>query len=731
MFKKVYDLTINYNLDNVLEMTDCHKEHANYNMYRETLLSVITNFKHAFKPVGYVKLETSDRYKSVAGSFAILCMVSIGDEIDKIVKEQFATHNYLEGMLLNSLADEVLFEATNQLHGILDKDIKEGVFDNGDVSVKSLFMTSRFETGTSIVPIEWQKDLYDDIQAVHNTSINITSGLMLDPSKSLAYLYGLTKEDCSKGFDHDCSECDSISCRGRKYIIEVIAGDQVQLIQGRKNENLLEVLRSNKLFVDAPCGGKKLCGKCKVKAPGHGYELCPEERGFLTEVEIEEDVILSCFHLVEQDMTIDLGNHSVEGHSIEVGFKKPTILDRKPATNGDYGIAVDIGTTTVATALIDLSTGDVLGVERQLNPQKAYGADVVSRIMHVSEHGIDGLTNLIKDTIESMSEVLIERHDLSVDQVGEMAISGNTTMLYLLLGIDPAPLAVAPFTTIDFTETIMEASKLFRNLKGFNIKLMPFISAYVGGDIVSGLMAVDISLEKRKVLFIDIGTNGEMALFNEGKMITAATAAGPAFEGANIKCGTGSIKGAICEIKVEESGYSVKLLGEEQGPGLEPIGICGSALIDSVAILHQQGFVEDSGFMAEPVTISGDIAIHPEDIRQVQLAKAAIKAGADVLIEEANLTYDEIDCLYIAGGFGKHIDITNSAHIGLIPKELADKVEIIGNSSLAGSIKYLMEKNREQLIEDILKTSEYIELSTNLKFNEAYIMGMMFGGTYG
>lgn len=706
-----YTLRLKYDLDDVLEMAECRKEDPNYNKYKDELKALIADHPDIILPQGYVVPS------QVGGQDALFCMVSLGGEIDAVVAKCFETYDYLGGMMMNAFGDVVLFEATNHLYELLKEDMKDG----------SLYLSNRVEPGTSEADMTMQKVIYDVVVPAFDLDLRITEGYMLAPAKTLAYYYKLTEEDCSMGIDHDCSSCDSKTCKHRKYLLKVHKGDAVEVIQARKGDNLLEVLRNNNVLISAPCGGMGTCGKCKITVKDHGYDLSENERRFLTESEEASNVLLACYHQIDRDLSI-FPPLETKDDEIETGYQAFKI--KCPKYDPDLyikehypiGLAVDIGTTTLAVSLVNMVTHQVLDLRKTINPQKAYGADIISRIMYVGAHKDDKLSGLIRSTIEEMSAELIDGQGYNKDHIEEMVISGNTTMIYLLLGMDPQALAVAPFTTVDKGLMTLTANQLFKRLGDFKVTILPWISAYVGGDITSGMYATHLIDQEATLVFIDIGTNGEMVLRTKDRMISAATAAGPAFEGANIKCGMASVSGAICEIKAKGQGYEFVTLG-----GKNPQGICGSALIDGVALLHKQGYVDDMGYMAEPVMLAENIGIYPEDIRQVQLAKAAIMAGVDVLLDEAGLTYKDIDAFYIAGGFGSHVNIANCAYIGLISKEVEDKVTVVGNTSLAGSVRYLLEKDGAEEVETLRQTCEYVELSTNMKFNEAYVMGMTFG----
>lgn len=706
-----YNLSISYDPDMVLEMAECKKEDPNYNKYRTHLQDLVEEHLAQISAKGYMVPAEHE------GEPVLFCMVTLGDTIDKIVAKAFESYDYLDGMMLNALGDNLLFSATTDLFKQLRKEAnKDGVY-----------LSNRVEPGSMTSDMSVQKVIYDAVVPTFDLDLIITEGFMLAPSKTLAYYYRVTDEDCSNGLDHDCSTCDLTTCSHRKYLIRIHKGTTTEVLQARKGENLLELLRRHNVYIDAPCSGMKSCGKCKIKAQGHGFDLGEEELKFLSKEEEKDSVILACFHEVNGDLDLyPMGD--TQENVIETGYAdfevKSVKYDPEAYVKSTYpiGIGVDIGTTTLAVSLVNLVTHQVLDIRKRINPQKAFGADVISRIMYTQQNADHGLGRRIKEAIEAMSLDLVKDQGYDLDHLEAMVVSGNTTMMYLLLDIDPSDLAVAPFTTIDMGMEVRSSKDLFEGLGDFDVTILPFISAYVGGDIVSGLFATHMKDKSENIVFVDIGTNGEMVLRTKDRMISAATAAGPAFEGANIKCGMGSIAGAICEIHEDGEGYDIETMGDRA-----PAGICGSALIDAVALLHKQGYVDDMGFMAEPVMFHGEIGIYPEDIRQVQLAKAAIMAGVDVLLDEAGLSYDAIDHFYIAGGFGSHIDIKNSAYIGLIPDEVVDKVTVVGNTSLAGSVRYLLEKDGAEEIDYLRANCEYVELSTNLKFNEAYVMGMTFG----
>lgn len=712
-YRNSMELGIKYDIKTILDAVECFENNPNYDIHKQTLLSLIDVSIDQIHPKGFLLNKKGSKFIDINSKGYLYCIVTLGNWIDIQIKNYFNEYLYLEGMMLNALADNILYEATNELYAII----------NGQINTLDLFLTSRYEAGNSMVPMEAQLDIFDSLKEIFDMQVSITSGFMLAPAKTLAYIYAIVDQDCSHGIDHDCSHCESETCKQRKYKLTIISGDNKSIIQGKTGENVLSVLRRHGLYVEAPCSGKRLCGKCKVIAKDHNFILDDVESKFLTEQEKDNHVILACFHQLDHDMTIVLKSGK-GGHIIEDNYRPITIDEPVEAIEGKFAIAIDIGTTTIAMSLVNLNSQEVLAVEKMLNPQRAFGSDVISRILYSNQHKNNTLTELILNSLEEGIERLLVQTNTKHKDIQDIAIAGNTTMIYLLLGIDPEPLAMSPFTTIELGTYQCPSRELWEQLNiEAKVTILPWISAYVGGDIVSGMFATNLRQEKGNIVLIDIGTNGEMVLKTGDRVISASTAAGPAFEGANIRCGMGSVDGAVCEIEDNNGEIIWKVLGDE-----EPVGICGSALIDAIHILLSRGTIEKSGFMSEPIMFKGNIGIYPEDVRQVQLAKAAIAAGVEVLLEAAGLSFEDIDALYLAGGFGSHLNISSAVNIGLIHEQLREKVHVVGNSSLAGCVKFLLEKDGFNRVERIKLDCEYIELSTNMKFNEAYIMNMMFGG---
>ncbi len=412
-----------------------------------------------------------------------------------------------------------------------------------------------------------------------------------------------------------------------------------------------------------------------------------------------------------------------------------------------YGVAVDIGTTTLVAYLVDMATGQQKGVYSCLNPQRIYGADVISRINHTIEAdgGLERLNNLMIKEINAIIEYFCNEYNMAREHIYEMTFVGNTTMIHLLLGVSCKGIASAPYNPAFLKSFEIKAKELGIkiNPEGYIITL-PLISGFIGGDTIGCILASRMYADDKISLLFDIGTNGEMVIGNKQNMLACSMAAGPALEGANITFGTGGIEGAIDSVDFGEDVLYTTI------NDADPIGICGSGVIDIIAQLLRYGIIDNTGkfkskqeleninhlirerlidfngIKAFLIDEKSGICFTQRDIREVQLAKAAIYAGIKILTDEMGVSFDEINKVFLAGGFGNYINVKNAAAIGLIPRELQNKVIPIGNGAGIGAINTLIsheELKATQLIKDKI---EYIELSTTPSFEKIFINSMSF-----
>ncbi len=463
-----------------------------------------------------------------------------------------------------------------------------------------------------------------------------------------------------------------------------------------------DLLAENGFAVAAPCGGTGKCGKCKVLISGDVSDA--------NEKEIKAGFRLACQTVLQGDCTVTLLNNQENFENIQT--ETTDITFDKRDRDWKYGIAIDIGTTTIVAKLYS-SKGTLLSEASAVNPQRSISADVMGRIDAAINQKGEFLKNQIKGCIERIISTICEKAGISSNEIDRKIITGNTAMLYLYTGISPKSIATAPFCS----ET------LFGKWDG-NEYLPHCMNAFVGADITCGILATKGCESDKPFLLCDIGTNGEIALWKNKRLYIASTAAGPAFEGAEISCGCGSINGAIDRVWEDNGRIKAHTIGNEKA-----VGICGSGLIDAIAVFLKLGYINKSGEVNRPLILSangGNIELTPEDICAVQLAKAAVSAGIETVLKYSETNIDEIEIFYIAGGFGNNLSLENAAEIGLIPKDLTKKSKFIGNSALAGAVMMLFDDAEIEKSRFIAKSSMHIELGGNEDFNSAYITNMMF-----
>lgn len=475
-------------------------------------------------------------------------------------------------------------------------------------------------------------------------------------------------------------------------------------------ERLLELMARQGHPMDAPCGGKGICGKCRVRISGGVSPLADIERERLTPKELAEGWRLACQCRVNGEAQVELDGGGGARILTEGGAE---------AIEGLAGVqaAVDIGTTTIAAYL--LVDGKVADCEAAMNPQRAFGADVISRVDYVMGHedGLAFLSGLVLNQVDELIGRMTARRRVRPEEIQRVALVGNPIMTHILSKIDPRAIAVAPYTPAYrkafFTRGLLKSAPEAEQFVG------GCVAGYVGSDTIAAAMAAGMDQSDEISLLLDIGTNGEIALGGRSRMLCCAAAAGPAFEGAHIKYGSGAVDGAIDRVWAEDGALRCHVLG-----GGRARSICGSGLVDAVAALIDLEILDETGRMdgAEVALLDG-VALTQRDVREVQLAKGAIAAGIDILMREMGVTEADVQNLYLAGGFGNYIDKASACKIGLLPPSLLNRVKPIGNAAGAGA--RLMLKGPERA-EALRRHMEYLELSGRKDFQELFSEKMLF-----
>ena len=457
-----------------------------------------------------------------------------------------------------------------------------------------------------------------------------------------------------------------------------------KILYVNENESLSDCFVRNGLYMPAICGGRGICGKCRIRVHEGDIAVSDADAKFFSKEELDQGFRLACKAYPKEACTIELIGIENDFYVVSeyTGEKESGAVS--VIEDVEFIIAVDLGTTTIAMQLVGFETKKVYATYTALNRQREYGADVLSRINAANS----GKKELLQKAVLEELEKGISEFGKEIKVIREIVIAGNTTMLHLLLGYSCEKLGVYPFEaqnldriqttykeifqTLDTTSNNRE----YQSMENVPVVIMPGISAFVGADVTAGLLNCGFDLSDKVAAFIDLGTNGEMAVGNKNHMIVTSAAAGPAFEGGNISSGTGSVAGAICHAMITDGEMHLETIGNEV-----PVGICGTGAVDVVYELLKNGIIDETGLIEDEYfelgyPIISSISITQKDIRELQLAKAAIRAGFETLLNAYGITYENLDKIYVAGGFGYKLDIKKAVGIGFFPKECLSKIEI-------------------------------------------------------
>ena len=468
--------------------------------------------------------------------------------------------------------------------------------------------------------------------------------------------------------------------------------------------------------VEFPCGGNAICEGCKVKVVSGNLPLTEEQENMLSRKEAKEGWRLACRCKADEDITLELAQWEAKILADESQF------DFTPRDG--FGIAIDLGTTTLAAQLLDLKSGNVLAVETGLNDQGRYGADVMSRVFYaVIENGQSDLESAIRVQLGGLIEKLVLSAKIDAGRVLDVAIVGNTVMHHLFSGLDVGPLSQYPFRSPAIGQQVFGSASLgWSVVPNAAVRFLPCLGSFVGSDILAGIIATNLHKSESLVALIDLGTNGEIVVGNRDKLLFCSTAAGPAFEGSCISMGMRATTGAIVQVSEADGHLDCRVLGN-----VEPRGICGSGLVDAVAAgLRTQAIREDGRVMAEKgiFPLCPTVHLTQGDIRELQVAKAAIAAGFQILAKGLGSAVGDISKVYLAGAFGNYIDRSNAFRIGLLPVP-PEKIQPAGNTALLGAKLALFQSDPE-IYSNIGRLGQHVDLNLDEQFQEIFVGEMGF-----
>lgn len=471
---------------------------------------------------------------------------------------------------------------------------------------------------------------------------------------------------------------------------------------------------------DMPCGGKGRCGKCRVWANGHLSPPDKQELALLSEAELRQGIRLACCCRCLGDAQVrPLWQEAVS----QICTATLTEGAAKQPMFHTLGAAIDIGTTTLAARLYD-SQG-LLAESAAPNPQRTYGADVISRIGSAMAGQGEALARCIRKALGDLLWQMCQTARRETEEIDGLVITGNTAMLHLLTGEDPSPLSAAPFEAKAlFGERRPASSLSLPCAPEAEVYLPRCVSAFVGGDITTALLASGICDRAESSVLMDIGTNGEIALWHNGKLLTCSTAAGPAFEGAGLSHGMQGAPGAIDHAWAKDGLLGLHTIGEKAA-----VGICGSGALDVTAALLRLGVIDETGYLTDDedeYRLAKGVFFTQKDIRQIQLAKSAIRAGLETLLHRAGVKKGALSQLAVAGGFGSFMDLGSAAAIGLLPSESVKYCRVLGNAALSGASMILRSFPLAETCDALARSASTADLSSDPYFMEQYVEQMMF-----
>ncbi len=496
--------------------------------------------------------------------------------------------------------------------------------------------------------------------------------------------------------------------------------------------SLHDTLKDMEIALNASCAGKGTCGACKIKLLQGELPVTTKDRQFLSKKQLEEGWRLACQAYPEDSCEIfvpiedfvAVTNEECNNTEFTKSDYSSYHFIGEDIGSKAYGIAIDLGTTTLAYELFSLEDAETYRTHFSTNPQRMYGADVVSRMEQSDNGRKELLKNILLRELREQIALLIE--GINLESIRKIAISGNTAMVHLLMGYSCEGLGRYPFTPVTLERIDTDALKMGLLKEPIPVTISPGISAYIGGDVLIGAACKKVLEKSYPCLFLDLGTNAEMLLTDgTGNVYVTSAPAGPAFEAANISCGVGSVAGAVSEVWIDKDMVRITTIQEK-----EPIGFCGSGILEAIYELRKNNIIDETGLFEDAYFEKGypvkSLKITQQDVRQIQLAKSAVFSAIQILVRAAGIALDQVKEVYLAGGFGYYLNVEKAIGIGLLPAQLNKRIKAVGNTSLYGTKQYLCGNLPEEEILSLKKASKEIYLSNDSEFQGHFLENMSF-----
>lgn len=639
-------------------------------------------------------------------------ILTLGAAVSRQIDRYQDDGDELAAVLFAAMADTCLFALEQQVLQQLRLICRQ----------KGCGIVCRHEPGSDL-PLSVQADAVCETAAGRTAGVTVNAAMALSPEKSMSLVFDLCEDPAVFQVKHDCTACPKTDCPQR----QAESAREVRLTCPG-GCRVHDYIQSQGTALAMSCGGKGMCGKCRVRVVRGRLPVTPEDKRIFSEAQLAQGWRLACKAVTREAVEIVVPVQEQQGFSAlaaEAADEGALSL----AADHDYGLAVDIGTTTLAAALVDCTDGKILATATAVNSQRSFGADVVSRIGAACHGKGKALQKAVRRDLTRLMKQLLKDHPGTAARCRQMAIAANTTMLHLLMGWPCDGLGDWPFHPVSLGGKTYRAQEVLgpqSPLVDATVTLLPGMSTYVGADITAGIWQCGLASSDDVSLFVDLGTNGEMVLGNKDQRFIASAPAGPALEGGKLTWGTGSVPGAICGVRIERGRAKVRTIDHTV-----PVGICGTGILEAMAGLVREGLVDETGKLVEPYFHKGfplastldyqRITLSQQDIREIQMAKSAIRAGIESLIERSGISRQRVHQVFLAGGFGYYLDPQKAAVIGLLPADLAERTTAVGNTSLKGAIGLLTGAVTLEELQAIAAGAEEIVLGNDEAFQRLYI----------